>query len=279
MKTPLPTLKKGQKLYIEDYEGNVKELTVLKVKSRCYDAQDADGKLYSIQKETFLVVEGETQFVRAYTTQKELEQNHDENEALRLLPQATSAEALKDCTLFQRMLIMVFFTGWIFQKNHTVEEVRRLIDCIEKIRNNEKLKARTSVIDDPKQPLSAEELLRPRYKVIANYPNSPYQLGDIFVANPHEDSELVSNRNPLQTMPAVYGSLYPAVFQKMHWWQDRANKELPLKLQAQDGGEIFWVNRWVGDTQKGYVTAWIEKGSEPFLFFSNLQPTQFIPVD
>lgn len=53
-----------------------------------------------------------------------------------------------------------------------------------------------------------EELLRPRYKVIADYPNSDYEIGQIII----NESD--------------YCTRYPAIFKPLAWWQGRTLDEI-----------------------------------------------------
>jgi len=60
--------------------------------------------------------------------------------------------------------------------------------------------------------MSKEELLRPRFKVIAGWWDmKPYKVGDIIESGQHDD----------------LFSPYPHLFKRLEWWEERTNDELP----------------------------------------------------
>lgn len=60
-------------------------------------------------------------------------------------------------------------------------------------------------------PLTTEELLIPRYKVIGDYPDNQMKIGAIFES---------------KNMSAYYDR-FPCVFMRLGWWEDRDMFELP----------------------------------------------------
>jgi hypothetical protein len=91
-------------------------------------------------------------------------------------------------------------------------------------------------------PLSKEELLRPRYEAINDYPRSPFRKGDIIY--------------PTKIASGLYGTAeidnidkYPNIFRKMNWWE-RKLSELPqyIKWQYAENGFIGTVTKW----EKGF---------------------------
>ena len=65
------------------------------------------------------------------------------------------------------------------------------------------------------------ELLKPRFKVIADYPESKFKVGEII--------QLTWN----DPFPDKYGGYetfynkYPHLFKKLEWWEDRKESEMP----------------------------------------------------
>lgn len=82
--------------------------------------------------------------------------------------------------------------------------------------------------------LSKEELLRPRYKVIANYPGTRYKIGMIL----KYDDGMQNFDTPNKF------SLYPAIFEQIHWWQYRIKEDMPSFLKY-PSGNIYKVTEWV----------------------------------
>lgn len=85
--------------------------------------------------------------------------------------------------------------------------------------------------------MNNDELLRPRIKCIARYPDSPFPIGAILEQD-FEEPELYhymdSNRRPwILENP----ELYPEIFKSVTWWEDRASEEMPAYVK--DHNAIF----------------------------------------
>lgn len=92
--------------------------------------------------------------------------------------------------------------------------------------------------------LSPEELLKPRYKVIADYPNSVHKIGSIIP--PGEQIDL----------PTYYGcSKYPHLFKKLEWWEFRTEEEMPEYVRGEysDANEVIKVKKHFSRVQHNYV--------------------------
>lgn len=80
--------------------------------------------------------------------------------------------------------------------------------------------------------LSKEELLKPRYKVIAGYPGCDFSMGGIIVLDKINEDERVG-KDVYYCYHAAFGLLaefdlspYPHLFRKLEWHQDRKPEEL-----------------------------------------------------
>ena len=82
-----------------------------------------------------------------------------------------------------------------------------------------------------------QELLKPRYKVIADYPDSVFIVGEIL-------------RNP------TYESKYPHLFKKLEWWEDRKPEEMPKYLKhTYDGKTSYYkIIKWDMEFMVAYMT-------------------------
>lgn len=92
--------------------------------------------------------------------------------------------------------------------------------------------------------MTPEELLKPRYRVIADYPNSGYDIGDILTP----DREYWSKENSIR-LCAEDVSQYPHLFQKLEWWQERKPEEMPEYVKLMMGeavGYVHKVEKWKG---------------------------------
>lgn len=104
--------------------------------------------------------------------------------------------------------------------------------------------------------MSTEELLKPRYKVIADYPNSTWGVGVVIELHPTD------NRHPF------YGNLhnYPHLFKPLQWWEEREEKDMPVFVKSISTalrmkiGEVSKVKAWTKDIGKTGV--WLE--GKPF---------------
>lgn len=95
--------------------------------------------------------------------------------------------------------------------------------------------------------MAPEELMKPRYKVIADYPKSLYHVGDIINAgSTGEDCIYCDREGPRMRH-------YPHLFKKLEWWQDRAPEDMPEYVKE---GEFVFKAIWT----EGAVT---ENGKQP----------------
>lgn len=99
--------------------------------------------------------------------------------------------------------------------------------------------------------MNREELLKPRYKVIADYPfNRHFPLNEIFVLEFKEERTHVSNTGepyaliePKQGLPLAWMesefNQYPHIFKKLEWWEERKVEDMPQYVKFIDGGEVI----------------------------------------
>lgn len=90
-------------------------------------------------------------------------------------------------------------------------------------------------------PLTVEQLMAVRYKVIADYPYSPYKAGQIITPNTGSGLHILLKG-------------FPNIFSDLEWWQEREVSEMP-EYVVDSNGSIFKA-KWT----KGVVT---ENGQQP----------------
>ena len=83
--------------------------------------------------------------------------------------------------------------------------------------------------------MTVEELLMPRYKVIADYPSSPYYVGEI--------------KDRLGDNVAAHFAKYPHLFRKLNWWEERKVEDMPDYVKWDVGIYPTWkkimkVDKW-----------------------------------
>lgn len=77
--------------------------------------------------------------------------------------------------------------------------------------------------------MTTEDLMKPRYKVIALWPNTAYQVGEII----HIEAL------PLPKSAEEMFQQYPHLFKPLQWWEDREEKDMPEYLKVNKRGKLF----------------------------------------
>lgn len=93
--------------------------------------------------------------------------------------------------------------------------------------------------------MSSEELLKPRYKVIANWPHQAYEIGAILGDRAALVRNLISSSNL---------SDYPSLFQKLEWWEERKVEDLQGYVKCNVKGEpwVFKVSEIIRVSDTGF---------------------------
>lgn len=107
--------------------------------------------------------------------------------------------------------------------------------------------------------MNTENLLAPRYKVIADYPRSKFTVGDPLEKYVFKTSELgvytyVTNIEiPLQgaNEKPEYVESMPHIFKPLSWWEDRNPDDMPEYVKK-NNGEVYKIKEWDG-TSNPYV--------------------------
>lgn len=111
--------------------------------------------------------------------------------------------------------------------------------------------------------MTAQELLKPRFEVIADYPFNPHEIGSIIESKTeslhqttttywNEFSENVKCEN---YCPICSFEKYPHLFRKLNWWEKRAKEDMPTKLisKADNKGSIFEIVYWDMEIMHGII--------------------------
>ena len=88
--------------------------------------------------------------------------------------------------------------------------------------------------------MNPEKLLQPRFEVIADYPESPFTIGDILTMN----GSVYGTGNPQQFTREP--DKYPHLFRKLPWWEKRERSEMPMYLKHTYNGETTFhkIESW-----------------------------------
>jgi hypothetical protein len=80
---------------------------------------------------------------------------------------------------------------------------------------------------------SAEELLKPRYKLIGDYPGCSFEVGTVL--EPTEEGELFSKTGGYSSSATRImlkdAKRYPHLVEELRWWEERTDDEMPEYLR------------------------------------------------
>jgi len=95
--------------------------------------------------------------------------------------------------------------------------------------------------------LSVEDLNKPRFKVIADYPENPFSIGQvlqlrIFGAN-HAYCDIYGH----YSKDIKFFNKYSHLFKKLDWWVDRKIEDMPEYIIGKHAGEENYikVDKWI----------------------------------
>ena len=91
--------------------------------------------------------------------------------------------------------------------------------------------------------METADLLTSRFKVVADYPNSPFKVGEILerVQKSTEKWYSSSKTNFCRIIKEGVIINYPHLFRKIEWYECRKKEEMPTYLKQYNGkGEYFY---------------------------------------
>lgn len=86
-----------------------------------------------------------------------------------------------------------------------------------------------------------EDLLVPRYKVIADYPNSTFSINEILYSDAFGKFTQYEDYGTWQLQPEIYSS----IFKKLEWWEEREEIEMPEYVRNTSSDYCFKVKKWI----------------------------------
>lgn len=91
--------------------------------------------------------------------------------------------------------------------------------------------------------MTPEELLRPRYKVIADFPYNDRKVGSVINCSTH---------NPY---PQQHLDKYRNIYKKLEWWEDREEKDMPkyVKNVNKGHGGVFKAIFYMEETSAFFM--------------------------
>lgn len=90
--------------------------------------------------------------------------------------------------------------------------------------------------------MTPQELLKPRYKAIADWPFMEQYLVEVGKIYSHDWNNKMAkiNGDAFSTLPL---DKYPHLFKKLEWWEDRKVEDMPGYVKHADGQieKVLWV--------------------------------------
>lgn len=98
--------------------------------------------------------------------------------------------------------------------------------------------------------MTAQELLEPRYEIIAAYPCQPKEIGELLDTHQHTGMYLYmimyegAESHRKQYTHGQVLQKFPHLFRKLNWWERRTEDQMPKKIKFLQDGSIINVIGW-----------------------------------
>lgn len=116
--------------------------------------------------------------------------------------------------------------------------------------------------------MTVERLLQPRYKVIADYPNSDFEIGFILYSDKNGFFYEYGDNGRWSVKPEKY----PHIFKKLEWYEERKVEDMPEYVKELSEDSIKHVAKWKIDSEKDAYYA--ENGSYFVSAFNTIPATE-----
>lgn len=90
--------------------------------------------------------------------------------------------------------------------------------------------------------MTVEQLMKPRYKVIAIYPGG-YDIDTILYVDEHGElfCKIAGYHSTVVRIMQNEVSKYPFNIKPLQWWEEREEKDMPRNLKEKNGNKVLWV--------------------------------------
>ena len=89
--------------------------------------------------------------------------------------------------------------------------------------------------------MTPEELMKPRYKVIADYPDNKNKIGDI-IPMKHAGTAAACD------LVCGWYDRFPSIYKRLEWWEERSPEDMPEYIKVMSKGML--CNAVVGGVYK-----------------------------
>lgn len=112
--------------------------------------------------------------------------------------------------------------------------------------------------------MSIEEMLRPRYKVMSDYPTSRmyFEVGDVLTTDYSQGIERVIGGKDASMSPLTVKS-YPHIFKLLQWWEDRKLEDMPEYIKYWDTSLYFPIDRVCKSEDTPFSDTWTSSNFLP----------------
>lgn len=103
-----------------------------------------------------------------------------------------------------------------------------------------------------------KDLVKPRYEVVADYPNSPHEIG-ILLTEELPGHYYYQDGDTNRMVQVIKIQEYPDIFKPLQWWEKRLEEEMPkyLKFCYEGKTTAYKIEKWDMPSLFGYIN--IEK--------------------
>ncbi len=95
--------------------------------------------------------------------------------------------------------------------------------------------------------MTKEQLLVPRWKVIADFPGNTFYIGEIFdLPSEFTHQQIIIKGNNEEIDLDVDLHKYPLIFRKLEWWEDRKLEDMPKYIKFRNSNILFETDTYTG---------------------------------
>lgn len=98
--------------------------------------------------------------------------------------------------------------------------------------------------------MTVEDLMKPRYKVIADYPMSPFAVDKIIE---FDKDEVHTDKNHNRWNISAF-KFHPHLFRRLEWYEERSIEDMPEYVKHITAGTPVKVKKYVGEDDCFWVT-------------------------
>lgn len=111
--------------------------------------------------------------------------------------------------------------------------------------------------------MTVEQLMQPRYEVIADYPDSPFYKNEVLQLTYRENNGKIFGWEDGKRTPGIWDNeyflKYPHLFRRLEWWERRSVEDMPeYVVFVKDymdfkRGEVYKYSNWHKGLDKGEI--------------------------